>query len=360
MNTLRIRSTNGKLKRQRKHSKFEDESESSSGTDFSYLETPTPKTENENSIVGRRKPNLSSVKRLGVQRVKGEQPLARDATGNDNKSKYEEDRSDGTLHAATSAALNRFRGIATIRSGRLANRGKGAAAIATATSRDKNTDSDSNENSDSTGPRRGTPRVSTPVRNASANDIRVPPPLILERPASAEGGSKRRGSMEVWETGIAALFDDSDDEGSDEEDTSNHKERRGSSIELDQEEQEYAATARSNWASTLMASTIARRKSVGKAPLSGGCPYMLPDPADTDNKVRRELQSIIRYRFSPTTRAKPTRLEAWAASLEERDRGGWTGTLECTDIETLHTLLGLFMCIPMTLRALRQRHNKFC
>lgn len=291
MNTLRIKLTSEKLKLWRKPSKLEGKSRSSSETDTDGFETPTPKTEKVNTIVDQGKPNLSTAERLGVQRVGGEHARARDATGIDNKSEDEEERNGGTLHAATSAALTRFRGIATTstRSGtsgkamvqRPVSWGKGAAQIAAATSQDKSTDSESNENSDSTGSR-GTPRESRSVRNTNANDRRTRAPLILKR--KPERTKARRSSMEAWETGIAALFDDSD-----EEDAGGDQEELGSSIKLDQEKQEYAATARSNWASTLRASTIARRISMGKTP-SGGCPYMLPNLAS--NEVKGTLQSI--------------------------------------------------------------------
>lgn len=276
---------------------FDDEA--SPRTDME-LETPTHKKPDG----GRKQKFFSAAsshlreKRPGLQRSGGKH-----ATDADNDNNSEGGRK---VLSATSAALTRFKGL-TLRSsstGKVITPRSVTMVTGATTSRKKSKD---RNNTDYTTAGHGSSQTSTPVRKNSggSRDEMAPPTLVLEVPAEGE----ELTPMTVRQAKLEAIFDDSDEESDNEEDRD--KEGGENQDALEQEDQEYAASPRSRWAATLMASTIARAKSTGKTPAIGGHAHMLPHPRDSGNNVRE------RRWYNGWA---PKRLKPWGASASEARR----------------------------------------
>lgn len=203
---------------------------------------------------------------------------------NDNCQNNSE-RGGQNVPSTTSAALNRFKGM-NLRSGSTgrAVTPRLVSMVTGATTSHKEGSSSNNDGHIMTG--RRSPQTSAPERNSGSGDEMVPPPLLLEVPVCAEAEESLTESTAPQEKLMAAIFDDSNEENSNVEDGDSERgENQGA---LDQEDQEYAASPRSNWAATLMASTMARAKSTGKLTAIGSSAHMLPHPQDFKAKVRKK------------------------------------------------------------------------
>lgn len=118
-------------------------------------------------------------------------------------------------------------------------------------------------------------------------------PLLFEeidgqgdRATAGDGGRRGGGGIGSNKSNkqkLSVLFDD------DESEAENVSEGRGTmSTNSDGGGQENTPTPRSQWASTLMASTLAREKSTGKTTVRGRV-GLLPRPRDARNKVNRRF-----------------------------------------------------------------------
>lgn len=180
--------------------------------------------------------------------------------------------------SATSAAFTRVKGM-TIRSG-----SSGRALNPRSVTLVSSLFSPSREKRGDTSGHRAERMAEKRGSSAGSNAPLSPETNISDSEIDNRGGTSSTRSFKEIERGgggggttsnkLSVIFDD------DESDTENRSERGSASTSAD------AATPRSKWASTLMASTLAREKTTGKAAVRGRVD-LLPRPRDAANKVER-------------------------------------------------------------------------
>lgn len=212
----------------------------------------------------------------------GTRPPGNEDVEDDNVGTNGELKGGKSILSATSAALTRLKGM-TIRSGssgRMLNPRWATLGSSFSSPSPSRTERGSN---DSPSPRQMSLHVGSGTKNRdSSRDERA-----SERDGDNISASGSAIERNTHRNKLSVIFDD-DGEGdinawnSAEE----NDDEGGSTPSAEQVKQEHAADTRSNWASTLMASTLAREKSTGKPSVVRGRVDLLPRPRDASNKVQ--------------------------------------------------------------------------
>lgn len=216
-----------------------------------------------------------------------------DSVEDDHISVNREQKGGTNILSATSAALTRFKGM-TIRSGssgRTLNPRWSTLGSSFSSPSPSRTEHGSN---DSPSPRQISLHVGSGTKNRDSSREASAPERDGDNISASESAIER----DTHRSKLSVIFDDDDNDGDREGDidmwnnAAESDDSGGNTPSAEQDKQEHADDMRSNWASTLMASTLAREKSTGKPSTVRGRVDLLPHPRDASNKVQEHRVSI--------------------------------------------------------------------